>query len=342
MKVSLTVLLMEEVKPSKVDLKHATEITMHQFVDDVLPTAKSIELLVDNSMTGNFVSLTAPEHTDCQPLFRWANNFAWSYDGNVADSLKQRVKRAGGNVDAKVRTSLGWYNTDDLDLHVIEPNGNHICYYNKCDKLDVDMNVFSPVRNAVENVCWTGRMLDGTYQVIVNNYNRRESVDVGFELELAVGDHTRMFSYIKPVSKDVLVLTFEVKRDQVVDVKLAADVIEGASGQEKWGIRTEELTPVDSLMLSPNFWDDNAVGNKHWLFMLHGCRNPLPTRGIYNEFLHPSLEPHRKVFEILGDKLKCQVTDEQLSGIGFSSTRKDQVKVVVRTGSSARAYHITF
>ena len=43
-------------------------------------------------------------------------------------------------------------------------------------------------------------------------------------------------------------------------------------------------------MLSPNYWDNNSVGNKHWFFVLEGIKNDKPTRGIYNEFLSAELE----------------------------------------------------
>lgn len=26
-------------------------------------------------------------------------------------------------------------------------------------------------------------------------------------------------------------------------------------------------------MLSPNYWDDQSIGNKHYFFMLEGCRS---------------------------------------------------------------------
>lgn len=49
------------------------------------------------------------------------NNFSWAYTGGITDSIKERVKQAGGNVDGELRISLSWFNFDDLDLHVIEP-----------------------------------------------------------------------------------------------------------------------------------------------------------------------------------------------------------------------------
>ncbi len=78
----------------------------------------------------------------------------------------------------------------------------------------------------------------------------------------------------------------------------------------------------------------NAYGNKHTFFLLDGAKNDEPTRGIYNEFLHPRLETHRKVFEVIGDKTKCQPIDNQLSGLGFSSTKHDSV--IVRVGMQGK------
>jgi hypothetical protein len=100
-------------------------------------------------------------------------------------------------------------------------------------------------------------------------------------------------------------------------------------------------TPV-TLTISPLYWDGNATGNKHWFFMLAGCKNPEPTRGIYNEFLLGHLDKHRKVFEVLGDKIKCPVADEQLSGVGFSSTIRATVTVLVKTERAQKLYNVNF
>lgn len=95
-------------------------------------------------------------------------------------------------------------------------------------------------------------------------------------------------------------------------------------------------------MYSPNYWDDNAVGNKHWLFMLDGCKNDEDTRGVYNEFLRSDLDQHRKVFEVLGNRTKCPVVDDQLSGLGFSSTKNDTVTAQVTTANGTRLFNINF
>jgi hypothetical protein len=75
------------------------------------------------------------------------------------------------------------------------------------------------------------------------------------------------------------------------------------------------------------------------IFVMQNCRNPGPTRGIYNEFLKSSLDLHRKVFEVLGSKTKAPYSDDQLSGIGFTAARGDSVTVVV---DGKRAYTLLF
>lgn len=104
----------------------ATEVSAQKFVTDILPGAKDVSILVENRHIPNFVTLTAPENPDANQLFKWNNNFAWVYNGSVADSFKEKVKAAGGNVNGFLRCSLHWFNYDDLDLHVTEPGGSEI------------------------------------------------------------------------------------------------------------------------------------------------------------------------------------------------------------------------
>jgi len=48
------------------------------------------------------------------------------------------------------------------------------------------------------------------------------------------------------------------------------------------------------------------------------------------------------VFEILGNKTKCEVTSEQLSGLGFSSTKRESVLIRVSTPLSTKLYAVSF
>lgn len=340
-----------------VDTGHAEDITLDGFMSRVLPGATGMEVLFKGEHVGNLVALTAPVHPEPKQLFRWTNDFAWSYGGNVADSIKERVKKAGGRVEgATLRISLSWFNFDDLDLHVHEPqgrgtrnlSGEHIYFRNKqgwtggC--LDVDMNAGGGcTREPVENVAWTDKAPDGAYRVVVNNYSQRETSDVGFVVEVECGGKLSHFTYNKAVrsTADVPVCTLHMKNGAIERIEAGDPGISStAVKQEKWGLTTEQFVKVSTVTLSPNYWGDNAVGNRHTFFVLDGCKSDEDMRGIFNEFLHPRLEPHRKVFEVIGDKTKCQPTEGQLAGLGFSSTKKDSLIIRVRTGQSQRTYNI--
>lgn len=335
------VLMAAATSPKKTSVK-ATEIGIDDFMSKVVPTAISMEVLVKNSMQSNFVSLTAPVYEDSGNLFKWNNDFAWSYDGNITDSIKEKVKRAGGNTNAPFRVSLAWFNYDDLDIHVTEPNGNVINFHNKSGKLDVDMNAGGGrSREPVENVSFT-RPADGTYLVRVNQFSQRETTDVGFVIEIENNGTIHQYSHTKVARDMITVGKITLVGGQITKIDFSKEMVGGSIPQEKWGIETEKFVKVSTLMKSPNYWDDNAVGNKHWFFILEGCKNDMPARGIYNEFLNSKFETHRKVFEVLGDKTKCQPTDDQLSGVGFSSTKGESITVKVLTSKGTQQYNINF
>lgn len=326
-----------------VDESKIEKITIEDFMKKILPTASSMEMLVNGSHQNNFMSITAPVHENTGQLFKWNNDFGWSYDGNITDSIKEKVKKAGGNVtNAKLRVSLAWFNYDDLDIHVMEPTGNIINFFNKGGKLDVDMNAGGGrSREPVENVSWT-TVMDGVYKVNINQYNRRETADVGFVVEVECEGRIMQYSHPKAAVGMTHVLNLTMRNGKIEKIEPAKGIIGGGISQEKWGIKTETFVKVNTLMLSPNFWDDNKIGNKHWFFILDGCKNDTPTRGIYNEFLNSKLDKHRKVFEVVGDKTKCQPTEDQLSGLGFSSTRGDEITVKVKSQSASRMFNIVF
>lgn len=338
------------------DDKRAEPIGLDEFVAQILPQTTSMELLLKSAHLGNLVSLTAPAHPEPKQLFRWDNDFAWSYAGNVADSIAERVKKAGGKVDgATLRVSLSWFNTDDLDLHIHEPPGrgtaglrDHIYFGNKRGwtggELDVDMNAAGELsREAVENVVWMKTISSGAYKVVVNNFRKRETSEVGFVIEVENHSKISHFSYNKALrdKQDIHVATLHVKNGLVEQLELGDPAITASNlSQTKWGLQTEKYVKVKAVTLSPNYWGDNAVGNRHTFFLLEDAKNDEPTRGIYNEFLHPRLERHRKVFEIIGDKTKCQPTDGQLSGVGFSSTKRDSVLIRVHQGKKQRLFNV--
>lgn len=344
--------LAQEVKVSEKSLGKIEEISADDFVKNVLPKAHSMEVLFEGSHTGNLMSLVAPQTEGAPGLFKWGNNYSWSYNGEVADSIKERVKAAGGNVDSFLRVSLAWFNNDDLDLHMYTPQREHIYFHTRESrstgaKLDVDMNGMDGInveRKPVENIFFSdeSKLKDGVYQFVVDNYNQRETIDTGFIIEVEYNGDLKRYSCEKGLKQkqQFAVIELRVKGGKVVDVKTPLTPTAGVE-TEVWGIRTQNFQKVQLVLNSPNHWDGEQTGNRHLFFILEGCVNPVGTRGFYNEYLKPELAPHGKVFEMLGAKMKTAPSDNQLSGLGFSSTQRNHVLVKV-SGSFNRVVKVVF
>lgn len=327
-------------------LSKVEEISIDDFVAKIVPTSKSIEVLVENRHSGNFVTLLTSD--DNNRLFKWNNNFSWDYSGNVADSVKERVKAAGGKVDGILRVSLSWFNTDDLDLHCREPQGTAINFMNKLNRatsghLDVDMNVVDLRRDAVENIVWTdlNKMEEGKYQINVCNFRHRESKDVGYSVQIECNSEVFDLDFATSprshTNSDAIYFEW-TKKD---GVKLDANVKTSTNSKEKWGIKTNTFVKVKQFLLSPNYWKEKT-GNKHYMFMLENCVSDEKPRGFFNEFLADSLAEHRKVFEILGSRAQVtQASTSQLSGLGFSETQRNSVFVRVE-GAFKRTLKVVF
>lgn len=339
--------LAASTKNAPKSLSKVEEISIEDFINNVLPKADTIEALVEGRLTPNLMSLVAPANAGAPNLFKWDNGFSWSYNGEVADSIKERVKTAGGNVDGFLRVSLAWHNADDLDLHMRTPRGHHVYFGNKRGAgayLDLDMNGMDKhdYENPVENIIFTNEnnTEEGIYRVWVNQWSRRSGDRVGFTVQL---DHKgQQYDFNHPRehrSGDVQVVTFRYTRKGGVEI--IESMPHTKQSKEVWGVSTETFQKVSLVLNSPNFWDGQTKGNKHYFFMLEGCINPDDTRGFYNEYLRDELHEHRKVFEVLGSKLKAEHSADQLSGLGFSSTQRNELVVKV-TGSFNRTLKIKF
>jgi hypothetical protein len=337
----------DEVGVKVKDLKKIEEVDIDLFIESILPKAKSVDVLLENRHENNLMSLVAPVNANAPGMFKWNNNFSWAYNGDVTDSIKERVKTAGGIINADLRFSLAWYNYDDLDIHVEEPNG-HIYYGAKRSigtggRLDVDMNANEGrSRTPVENVVWPilSKMKEGEYTVFIRQFRKRETKDFGFVVEMEYKGKIKTFHYSKPMrnKEDVKVLRFRfTKKD---GIEIIESLKSEESSKELWNLKTQQFQKVSMIMNSPNHWDGHKTGNKHYFFILDGCQSGEPARGFFNEFLNEGLTEHRKVFEILGSKMKTEPSD-QLSGIGFSSTKRNSVICKV-TGSFSRVVKVNF
>lgn len=323
------------------------EVSIDTFLTTILPKCNSVEVQVENKHVGNFMSLIAPSIQDSKNILKWNNNFSWVYNGSVTDSVKERIKKAGGNVSGVLRGSLSWFNYDDLDLHCIEPSGNRIHFSSKMNprttgQLDVDMNIHAnSSREAVENITWTdlSKMEEGIYTFIVHNFTPRENIDVGFAVEVEYAGQLYEFFYDKKATGYTEVVKFEFSKQ--TGIKILKSLPMKQKDQTVWGIKTNTFTKVKAIMKSPNYWDDNKTGNLHWFFILDDCKNPDKIKGLFNEYVDNALQPHRKVLELLSSNLLVEPSDEQLSGIGFSSTKHDSL-IVKLSGTFNRLIKLIF
>ena len=332
------------------DPEQIKDIRIDDFIAKIVPKAKKLEVMVANSQTTNLMSLLTPTYLDAPGIFKWGNNFSWSYNGDVADSIKERVKAAGGNVAGDLRISASWYNTDDLDLRVKEPNRNMISFMDPKStttggKLDVDANSNSHQlkTDPVENITYANKakVLPGKHVVEINNYTKRDTNHVGCEVEIEYLGTTWNFEYSADIPRGKTVKITEFDFDITKGLTFGKGIASKSASKEIWGIQTNKWSTVSTMMFSPNHWEGEDAGHKHVFFIIKDCLNPDTVRTFYNEFLSSDLVADRKVFEIVGARTKAAYSDQQLSGIGFSTTRRSEIKVRV-TGEGNKVYNVQF
>jgi hypothetical protein len=343
--------ILSESAPDNIkNLDKVDEVTIDTFIKNILPKSENIDLMFENRHSNNLMSLIAPQDHLTKNIFKWDNNFSWAYNGEVADSMKERVKKAGGDVSGILRFSIQWNdgddNQNDFDAHATEPNGNLISFRNKrmhpsSGKLDVDIT--SPGKDiAVENITWTDldRMQKGRYKLLVHNFAHNGG-KTGFTAEIEYDGQVYSYSYAKELRHDEKVVVAVINFNRETGIKFIESLPSTNTPKEIWGISTENFRRVSMIMNSPNHWDGNKTGNRHTFFILEKCKNDKSARGFFNEFLKEDLRDHRKVFEVLASKMRVEKSDNQLSGLGFSSTQRNSILCRI-SGSFSRIIKINF
>lgn len=336
------------------------EVSIEKFMKDILPGCTSVEALLLNSHQGHMVTLTTAKNIDSKPIFKWSNNYSWNFNGNIAGRslIKEAVGARGGKIDGVLRFSIMWAEGDpsdnsDLDAWAQEPESTMIGYstpYRKdrggnprtmmSGQLDVDITQPSQYehKNIVENIVWDNKskMRDGVYKLWVNQFADRGSK--GFRAEIEFDGETYTYEYPRKVAGNVMVAEVTLSKG-VFTIKHLLP--EGGATKEIYGLETNKFHKVNLICLSPNHWDANNVGNKHYFFMLEGCKAEAPVRGFHNENLMQELAEHRKVMEVLGNSNMIDPAGNQLSGLGFNATVNDEL-VVKLAGSFKRVIKIRF
>lgn len=344
---------------TKVDIKKLAkvdEITMEKFLADVLPTAKSLQVLLENRHLNHLVTLTGAVDPEAKPLFNWDNSIGWSYTGGVGDSLRDQVAAKGGRVDGVFRFSHSWnhdgQNQSLMDLHVFMPPYAHkqtkakevhdhypssrrVGWNHRKDTAsggiqDVDFTTAPGKAIPVENITFPTlkSMPEGTYTMKIHNWQARHPNTSGFKAEIEFGGEVFEYQRREHLGDKEWITVAEVtlKGGQFTIKHLMEST---SSDTVKWGLKTNSWHGVRAVTLSPNHWT-KPVGNKHWFFMLEGAVSDEVTRPFLNEFLVPELAGDRKVTEALGAKIEVLPADgAELSGLGFSSTVRNHLFVKV-------------
>lgn len=327
------------------------EVGIDKFMSDILPHCTSVEAFLTNNHSGNMVTLTTANNKESKPIFKWSNNYSWTFNGNLAgkSQIKEAVKTAGGKVDGVLRFSIMWsgdgIDNSDLDAHCTEPSGHDIYFGDKFSYRTggvLDIDIIQPLtqmpKSAVENITYPelNKMENGVYRFYVHQFSERSSK--GFKAEIEFNGELYSYEYPRAVSGNVVVATVTLKNG-VFTIKHSLP--ESYASKDVYGLQTNEFHKVNLVCLSPNHWGDNNVGNKHYFFMLDGCKSPVSIRSFHNENLIPELAQHRKVLEVLGATSMIQSSDKQLSGLGFNATVRDEL-IVKLQGSFKRVIKIKF
>ncbi len=367
----------EMVSDLPVDVKkfsRVEEISAEQFINQVLPTAHEVEVLLENKHIPNMVSLIAPVNADAPSMFKWNNPFGWAYSGNMTDSdITERVRAAGGRTDGALRFSHSWNyegmrNASLMDLHVFMPGSNQSVIIK--DKKEIhdnygcservgwnnrkhfasggvqDVDYTLPAQEGyipVENTVFPSikKLKEGIYTFKIHNWKFRHPTVGGFKAELAFNGQVYRFVRKEPLQHKewVTLAKLELKNGVFNIIEMMEN---DTTPVEVWGLKTNQFVPVSVVMFSPNYWDEQAGnGHKHYFFMLKDCVNPERPNGMYNEFLKNELLEHKRVFEALGSKLAVQDVEDQLSGVGFSSTKRGELIVKVK-GATERTLKVKF
>lgn len=127
--------------------------------------------------------------------------------------VSERLAAAGAK-KGEIEISLIWENSNDLDLHVIDPDGERIFFQQRESRsggeLDIDRNASCAsdiTTKPIEHVVWTGESApNGNYKVAVHHFQNCGASDpTSYRVEVKIGNeiiknHSGKLSFDTPVT----------------------------------------------------------------------------------------------------------------------------------------------
>lgn len=334
-------------KPSeavKLDKDKLEKITIERFAELLANSPKQVEVYFENRHQNNLCTLTTAAVPDAPLLFKWNNPFSWTFNGNIAGKsmITQAVKEKGGNVTDALRFSILWNESgtdnSDLDAHAQEPNAEIYFSTFRSQKgsyksplggfLDIDhRNPNGKV--VVENIAYPDiselKSKGGSVRFFVHQWAERRSQ--GFKAEVIIEGNKYSYEYPNRVSGNINVATVTFKNG-VASIEHHLPVV-GVASSKVWNVDTNKFHNCILVCNSPNHWGENKVGNKHYMFLLQDCKTPEKTKGFHAENLREDLHEIRREIDVLSNLLMIQPAEEQLCGLGFNETVRDEVVIKI-------------
>ena len=120
------------------------------------------------------------------------------------DSLRDSLNACNGDITI----TLAWKTSDDLDLHLVEPDGTTV-YYGKPRSrngadLDIDMNADEISSTPIENICYRKTPPRGRYRVKVDFFSRKsQEAEIPYTIYVRNGSSEKYFTGVHTREKDM-------------------------------------------------------------------------------------------------------------------------------------------
>lgn len=185
------------------------------------------DALADNAPSEDLESEPEPEPSPIQEVGEVARSLDESRptksdrliksltEGEAATEIGQRRMSAGGQI-GEVTISLIWGTFDDLDLHVWNPQLDHVWFGKKMSRsghLDVDMNVFLQTDSPIENY-FEKTASNGNYRFAVDLFRSRTEQPVTYTVGVWVRGKSKFFTGTV-AADDQLVGGFSIDGDNI-------------------------------------------------------------------------------------------------------------------------------